>query len=45
MKTEIIKSLTKTFEDHSHTTEDGVEFWFARELQHLLGYAKWENFM
>ena len=23
---------------------DGVEFWFARDLQELLGYARWENF-
>jgi len=44
MKTEIVKSLTETFEDHSRTTEDGIEFWFARDLQHLLGYAKWDNF-
>ena len=38
-------SLTKNFEEHSFTTEDGVEFWFARDLQQLLGYAKWENFI
>ena len=45
MKSEIIQSLTKNFEEHSFTTEDGVEFWFARDLQQLLGYAKWENFI
>lgn len=44
MKSAIIQSLTKNFEEHSFTTEEGVEFWFARDLQHLLGYAKWENF-
>jgi DNA-damage-inducible protein D len=44
MKSEIIQSLTKKFEEHSFTTEEGVEFWFARDLQQLLGYAKWENF-
>ena len=22
----------------------GVEFWLARDLQHLLGYGKWDNF-
>ncbi len=44
MKTEIVKSLTETFEDYSHTTEDGVEFWFARDLQNLLGYNEWRNF-
>lgn len=44
MKIEIIQSLTNDFENHSHTTDGGIEFWFARDLQHLLGYAKWENF-
>ncbi len=44
MKTEIIQSLTNNFEEHSYTTEEGIEFWFARDLQHLLAYAKWENF-
>lgn len=24
--------------------EDGVEFWFARDLQQALGYARWERF-
>ncbi len=24
---------------------DGLEFWFARDLQNLLGYSKWENFL
>lgn len=44
MKQELIRSLTDTFEDHSHTTEIGVEFWFARDLQFLLGYSEWRNF-
>ncbi len=44
MKTEIIRSLSNNFEDHSHTTENGIEFWFARDLQHLLGYSEWRNF-
>ncbi len=45
MKTEIISSLTKTFEDYANATETGVEFWLARDLQHLLGYSKWDNFL
>jgi len=45
MKTEVIYSLTSTFEGHAHKTESGIEFWLARDLQHLLGYAKWENFL
>ncbi len=44
MKKEIIYKLTENFEDFLHQTEDGVEFWFARDLQHLLGYEKWDNF-
>ncbi len=44
MKTEIIKQLTENFENFAHTTEQGIEFWLARDLQHLLGYGKWSNF-
>lgn len=44
MKSEIIKSLTGNFENHSQTTENGIEFWFARDIQHLLGYSEWRNF-
>lgn len=44
MKSELIHSLTGDFESFAHKTPEGVEFWLARDLQHLLGYAKWENF-
>lgn len=44
MKTEIVKSLTEAFEAHAQQTEGGVEFWLARDLQHLLGYTEWRNF-
>jgi len=44
MKKEMVKSLTETFESHSQTTENGIEFWFARDIQHLLGYSEWRNF-
>lgn len=44
MKTEIIRSLTDTFEAHAQQTENGVEYWLARDLQHLLGYTEWRNF-
>ena len=44
MKTEEIQNLFQKFEQI--TTEiDGVECWSARELQILLGYSKWENFL
>lgn len=45
MKNDIIQSLSNNFENHSHTTENGIEFWFARDLQHLLAYSKWDNFV
>jgi len=44
MKKDFVIKLTENFEDFVHTTEDGVEFWLARDLQHLLGYGKWDNF-
>ena len=45
MKTEIVHSLTNTFEAHAQETEGGVEYWLARDIQHLLGYTKWDNFL
>jgi len=44
MKSDLVKSLTDTFQDHSNTTDNGIEFWFARDIQHLLGYSEWRNF-
>ncbi|OHE03626.1 MAG: DNA damage-inducible protein D [Sulfurimonas sp. RIFOXYB12_FULL_35_9] len=44
MEKELIHSLTKNFEDFANQTDDKVEFWLARDLQHLLGYAEWRNF-
>jgi len=45
MKQEIIMSLTENFESYANKTENGIEFWFARDLQCLLGYSKWDNFL
>jgi len=45
MKTELIHSLTENFEAHAQQAENGVEFWLARDLQFLLGYTKWDNFV
>jgi len=44
MKLETVKSLTNSFEDFSHKTNEDIEFWFARDLQQLLGYSEWRNF-
>lgn len=43
MEKQIIVKLHKNFEDCAHE-KDGVEFWYARELQILLGYDEWRNF-
>lgn len=45
MKTDLIQTLTNTFEAHAQQTDAGIEFWLARDLQHLLGYTKWDNFL
>lgn len=45
MKHEIIHTLTHNFESHANQTEDNTEFWLARDLQHLLEYTKWDNFL
>ena len=44
MKQALIKRLHKNFEDYVQLQE-GVEFWFARDLQNLLGYTEWRNFL
>ena len=41
---EIIKSTEKTFENIKHINEDGIEFWYARELMSALGYSSWDKF-
>ena len=34
----------KAFEDIKHIDENGVEFWYARELQIVLKYSQWRRF-
>ena len=45
MPNDIVYIMTETFEGHAQETENGVEYWLARDLQHLLGYTKWDNFL
>lgn len=45
MKREVIKHLTKDFESCVNHTRNDIEFWFARDLQYLLGYDKWDYFL
>lgn len=44
MEKDTIIRLNKSFEEFVYEL-DGVEYWFARELQDLLGYSDWRNFL
>jgi DNA-damage-inducible protein D len=44
MEIKLVQSLTTNFEAHAQQTENGVEFWLARDVQQLLGYDEWRNF-
>ena len=39
-----IDNTNKSFEDIKHIDENGVEFWYARELMPILQYSNWQNF-
>ncbi len=46
MKTELMLQMQNQLDAGVHLVdEDQVEFWYARELQEPLGYARWENFL
>lgn len=43
-----ISQYKKTFDDITHEVksdngEEQIEIWFARELQSILGYARWKK--
>lgn len=42
---EIVVYSEQTFEGIRHTNEYGEEFWYARELQKVLEYSEWRNFL
>ena len=44
MEKETIIRLNKTFEEYAYEQDD-VQYWLARELQELLGYTDWRNFL
>ncbi len=44
MRQDLVRRLHRHFEDYVHEQDD-VEFWFARDLQALLGYSEWRNFL
>ena len=41
---EIKEHTEKIFEDIKHIDEVGNEYWYARELQRVLGYSQWRRF-
>ena len=41
---ELMEYSAETFDSIKHYTDDGQEFWFARELQKALEYTEWRNF-
>lgn len=44
MKKELIEQLFQKFENASHLYNN-IECWSARDLQGILNYAKWDNFL
>ena len=39
-----LENVNKTvFESVKHIDEDGNEYWYARELQKILGYNQWRS--
>ena len=44
MEKDTIQNLNITFEEYAYE-QDGIEYWLARELQSLRGYAEWRNFI
>lgn len=44
MSNEIARYSEETFESVKHVDEYGREFWYARELQHVLEYTQWRRF-
>ena len=43
MEKKMIINYKKRFDEIRHE-ENGIEFWYARELMYLLDYSKWQNF-
>ena len=46
MDKNLIIKMQSRFDDLAeHIPDKDIEFWFARDLQEPLGYARWENFL
>ena len=44
MTNNLVNKTEKDFESIKHLDENGIEFWYARELMTMLEYSKWGNF-
>jgi len=44
MKQEIVLQLNKTFEESVYK-QNNIEYWMARDIQSLLDYTQWRNFL
>ncbi len=44
MEKDTIAKLNKRFEEYA-CEQDGIDYWLARELQELLEYTQWRNFL
>jgi DNA-damage-inducible protein D len=44
MKKEVVTRLNKGFEEAAHI-EQNIEYWMARDIQELLEYNDWRNFL
>ncbi len=44
MESHEIEKRKLTLDDCMHITDDEIEYWYAREIQEILGYSKWQNF-
>lgn len=45
MKNELELYKEQNFEEIKHIDENGVEYWYARELQKVLDYKRWDKFL
>lgn len=42
---DIVQYSERIFEEIKHIDENGIEFWYARDLMGILEYSKWGNFV
>lgn len=40
-----LDSFIKKLEENSHKDENGIEYWSARDLQKILEYSRWDDFV